>query len=306
MSNFNSNPISQLVPGTVVLGTDIYPATDITDTAPTHPTGYTKKYSVSQLQNYIAETLIINAKDTCLVATTGDLNAIYIDGSPQGVGAYLQDNGIFAALVVDGVNVDIGDRVLVAFQSNPEENGIYTLTTQGAIGIPWVLTRASDYTGLSPDKILFGDYIAVISGTLNALTFWFQTSPTPISVNDDPITFQKQSLLAAGAWVNQTTATVTMAINTGYTSNAGISTIAYTLPTSSPAGAYVEITGLDSGLFTIEQGAGQQIRFGTSATTVGPGGEIASQDQYANIRLTCIVADTLWTVSSFVGTFTIL
>ena len=57
MSQYNSNPISQFPSGLVVLPTDEYLATDVTNIAPTHPTGYTNKYTIAQLAAYI-ETFI--------------------------------------------------------------------------------------------------------------------------------------------------------------------------------------------------------------------------------------------------------
>jgi hypothetical protein len=51
----------------------------------------------------------------------------------------------------------------------------------------------------------------------------------------------------ANPWVDQTTASVTMAVNTGYTSDAGASLITFTLPATSSIGDWVEINGKGSG-----------------------------------------------------------
>ena len=48
MSQYNSEPITQLTPGLTVKLTDVYPAVDVTDLTQS-PSGSTHKYTVSQL-----------------------------------------------------------------------------------------------------------------------------------------------------------------------------------------------------------------------------------------------------------------
>jgi trimeric autotransporter adhesin len=102
----------------------------------------------------------------------------------------------------------------------------------------------------------------------------------------------------ATAWVDQTSASVTMATNTGYTSDDGAVLVTFTLPTTSAIGDFVEINGKGSGLWKIAQAAGQQINNGTLATTAGVGGSLASVNQFDNVRLRCLTANTIWTVVS--------
>ena len=114
------------------------------------------------------------------------------------------------------------------------------------------------------------------------------------------------SAILGTAWVDQTTASVTMTSNTGYTSDAGASLVTFTLPTTSVIGSFVEINGKGSGLFTIAQAASQQINFGDVATTSGIGGSISSTNQFDCIRLRCIVANLVWVVVSAVGNLTVV
>jgi hypothetical protein len=107
-------------------------------------------------------------------------------------------------------------------------------------------------------------------------------------------------------WVDQTTTPVTMAVNTGYTSDAGASLITFTLPATSAIGDWVEINGKGAGLYTIAQAAGQQIVFGNVSSTLGVGGSVSSQLVSDNIKLRCITANTIWTVVSSQGNFTIV
>lgn len=114
------------------------------------------------------------------------------------------------------------------------------------------------------------------------------------------------SSTGASPWVDQTTSSVTMAVNTGYTSDAGASLVAFTLPATSAIGDWIEINGKGSGLFSIAQATGQQINFASNASTSGAGGSVSSILQFANIRLRCITANTIWTVVSSVTNFTIV
>lgn len=114
------------------------------------------------------------------------------------------------------------------------------------------------------------------------------------------------STSGSSGWVDQTTNSVTMAVNTGYTADAGASLITFTLPTTSAIGDYVEINGKGSGLYTIAQASGQQIHFGNVASTSGAGGSVSSTLQFDCIRLRCITANTIWVVVASVGMFTIV
>jgi len=102
----------------------------------------------------------------------------------------------------------------------------------------------------------------------------------------------------ANPWVDQTSSSVTMTANTGYTSDDGASLVTFTLPTTSSIGDWVEINGKGSGLLTIAQASGQQIHIGTSTTTSGTGGSLSSVNQYDCVKLRCLTANTIWVVVS--------
>jgi trimeric autotransporter adhesin len=110
----------------------------------------------------------------------------------------------------------------------------------------------------------------------------------------------------ADPWVDETGSTVTMTANTGYTSDDGATLVTLTLPTSSAIGNWVEINGKGAGLWKIAQAAGQQINFGSSPTTAGAGGSLASTLQYDSVKLRCITANTIWTVVAVQGNLTVV
>jgi hypothetical protein len=128
-----------------------------------------------------------------LVATTGNLTATYNQpgGAGVGIGATLTNSGAQAALSIDGVAMNVADRVLVWQQTTALQNGIYTVTTVGSGSTNWVLTRATDADEAgegSPDSLGGGDYFFVQSGDTQGF-FSF------VCVNTDPITFGTSAIV---------------------------------------------------------------------------------------------------------------
>jgi len=138
-------------------------------------------------ENWVLNTL--NISPATLVATTDNLTATYANGT-SGVGATLTNSGTQAALVIDGVTLAVGNRVLVKDQTAALQNGIYTVTNIGSTTTNWVLTRATDFD--SPSQMVRGKTIDVISGSVNAAATWMLTSIV-IAVGTDSITFAQLS-----------------------------------------------------------------------------------------------------------------
>jgi hypothetical protein len=120
-----------------------------------------------------------NFKEAALVATTANL-----------VGTYL--SGVFTYTAtgvdtIDGVALALGNRVLVKNQTTTFQNGIYTVTTAGAIGVAGVLTRSSDANTSGQFKT--GDSIFVTSGTANSATTWAYTGVDSPTIGTDAITY---------------------------------------------------------------------------------------------------------------------
>ena len=136
-------------------------------------------------ENWVLNTM--GSVPATLAATTANLTATYANGT-SGVGATLTNSGTQAALVIDGVTLAAGNRVLVKDQATGLQNGIYTVTNIGSVSTNWVLTRATDFD--SPSQMTRGKTIDVISGTVNAVTSWMLTS-TVTTVGTDSITFAK-------------------------------------------------------------------------------------------------------------------
>lgn len=78
-------------------------------------------------------------KDAVRVATTVALAATYANGT-AGVGATLTATAV-GAVVIDGVALAVGDRVLVKNQASASQNGLYGVTNAGSASATWMLTR---------------------------------------------------------------------------------------------------------------------------------------------------------------------
>jgi hypothetical protein len=112
--------------------------------------------------------------------------------------------GANGAAVIDSVTLALGDRVLLAGQTDATQNGIYTLTTLGDASTAAVLTRADDFNnsgeiypgvriavnegGTYADK----DFRLITDGTIvldsTALTFIIDTAPSGVAKYAETIT----------------------------------------------------------------------------------------------------------------------
>ena len=129
-------------------------------------------------------------KDAARVATTADLAATYNNGS-SGVGATLTANAN-GAITIDGVSLSANDRVLVKSQASgtEAENGLYKVTTVGAVGAPFVLTRTTDAD--TPAK-LESLAVFVLEGTSNADAGYVLTSDNITAIGTNAIQFSQFS-----------------------------------------------------------------------------------------------------------------
>jgi len=107
-------------------------------------------------------------------------------------------------------------------------------------------------------------------------------------------------------WTVVTGTTQAAAVNNGYVANnAGLVTV--TLPATSAVGDLVAVSGMNNATgWKVAQNAGNTIHFGSSTTTPGTGGSLASTATYDTIYLLCITANALWTVTGSVGNITVV
>ena len=103
-------------------------------------------------------------------ATTTALSGLTYTNGLSGVGAKLFPN-VNGALVLDGVTLDIQQRVLIKDQGasgvgNTFENGFYEVTRVGSGSTSWELQRAI-HDSDEVDEVVAGAFAFVLEGTRN-------------------------------------------------------------------------------------------------------------------------------------------
>lgn len=124
-----------------------------------------------------------------------NLVATYNNGT-AGVGATLTNAGTQVALVVDGVTLNVNDRVLVYEQTDQTENGVYVVTDVGSGSTNWVLTRSDDtdtYGFDSPNALSEGSTFFVQQGTTGAGETYTCNTTGTITFGTTNITFAQVS-----------------------------------------------------------------------------------------------------------------
>lgn len=152
----------------------------------------------------------LTVKDSARVATTGTLTVTYANGT-AGVGATLTNAGTQAALTLDSIVLNVGDRVLVKDQTAALQNGIYTVTNVGSASTNWVLTRATDFDQSPNGEIGGGDFVFVQEGTANADNGYVVTTNGTITVGTTSIDwaqFSGAGQITAGAGLTKTGNTI--------------------------------------------------------------------------------------------------
>lgn len=116
------------------------------------------------------------------------------DASYDGVAMTLTQTTA-GVLVIDGVTVELNDRILLIGQTDATQNGIYTVTTLGDdAGTQAVLTRAEDFN--SSSAIKSNVRIPVSQGTTNKDTSYVLTTDGAITLDTTPLEFARFSAKA--------------------------------------------------------------------------------------------------------------
>ena len=180
--------------------------------------GHTTLTSALAVKTYVDNTRSgLEVKDSVKVATTADVSSwTYANGS-SGVGATLtaSGNGVVA---IDGVNLALNDRVLVKDQNPATENGIYYVSTAGAVGATLVLTRATDADTAS--ELSSGVFFFVESGSANADNGYVMTQDTAITFGSTTVDFSQFSgagQITAGNGLAKSSNTLSVNTGTGIT-----------------------------------------------------------------------------------------
>ena len=128
------------------------------------------------------------------LATTVALPSCTYNNGTAGVGATLTAtaNG---ELVIDLATTEAGYSILVKNQATATQNGIYTITTAGAAGTPFVLTRRVDSDNSPAGEVAEGDAVFVTGGSANINSGFILTGTA--SGENNSIVFGTDSLVYA-------------------------------------------------------------------------------------------------------------
>jgi hypothetical protein len=183
--NYSSNPDIAAIEAEIALKAPINnPVFTGTVTLPGNPASdlqaATKAYVDAGLQG-------LSPKPTPVVATTTTLPAYTYANGSSGVGATITMTAT-GVVAIDGRNLILNDRILVKDEGAGVSpyNGLYDVTTAGAVGVALVLTRN---TSMDKSTEFAGAYLLVDSGSTNAGAGYWCTNTTNPTVGVTNIVF---------------------------------------------------------------------------------------------------------------------
>lgn len=106
-------------------------------------------------------------------------------------------------------------------------------------------------------------------------------------------------------WNTVAGTTQTIAVQNGYI-NGNAAATTFTLPATAAVGDTFQIAGYGAGGWVIAQNANQKIYLGSSTTTVGVGGSLASTNAHDTIEIMCIVANLEFQALDVIGNITVV
>lgn len=128
----------------------------------------------------------LDPKESCRFGTLTDIGGVYNPaGGVAGTGAFTGvDLTNAAAFDLNANVVAIGNRLLIKNETDPLQNGIYTVLVAGVAGS---LERSIDQNGSDPQNVSSGNYTFIELGTGLAQTGWITTGDGILTLNVDPI-----------------------------------------------------------------------------------------------------------------------
>jgi len=134
----------------------------------------------------------IKVKSPVVAATVANLAGTYDNGT-SGLGATLTKATNGAIGTIDGATVTVGARILVRAQTDPIENGIYTITDLGDGSNPWVITRATDADNSPSAELTGGSFCLVTSGSTYTNAGFVVTNVGTVAIGTDDISYEQFS-----------------------------------------------------------------------------------------------------------------
>lgn len=185
-------------------------------------------------------------RQSCAASATANIVGVYSNGS-SGVGATFTYTAT-GVQTIDGYTPILGDRILLPLQTSGLQNGIYTVTTVGALAVAMVLTRSTDYD--TPAEVFLGTATLIDGGSTYIGAMFIMTTATAITIGTTAIAFTQLAVAAP---------TVTL---TGAVTGSGAGSIATTLHN----GTLTTALTVNTGTLTLTANAAN-----TSVLTIGAG-----------------------------------
>lgn len=108
----------------------------------------------------------------------------------------------------------------------------------------------------------------------------------------------------SGLTWNFVSSSLTMVPDNGYVLTGAVNQ-SFTLPAVAAQGTLLRVVSAGTGLWSVIQQAGQQIRYGSTSTTIGATGSLQARDPGDGVQLLCIVANTIWLAIDSFGNITV-
>lgn len=169
----------------------------------------------------------LSTKASCVVATTTSLTGTYSSTTKTITSTYT------SAISIDGINLLVGDRVLVKDQSAKSTNGIYVVSAVGGYGANWILTRSADFD--TSAEAVPGAFVFITDGATNKNSGWVMSASTPVTLDTTEINwiqFSGAGSYTAGRGLALSGTQFHFAQNADYTANTipyatGVSSIGF-------------------------------------------------------------------------------
>ena len=202
-------------------------------TLPSNPSSNLEAATKQYVDNLTAAA--IHFHDAVRAESPINLNATYNNGT-AGVGATLTNAGTQAALVIDGITMNVADRVLIYEQTDQTQNGVYVVTDIGSGSTNWILTRSSDTDNYAPGTVNGldeGSYFYVQEGATGAGEAYVCNTVGTITFGTTNITFTQFSsalVYTAGTGININASRVVA--TSGVATDAALTALSATMATS--------------------------------------------------------------------------